>query len=336
METGSISKWNVKEGDRFEVGTSLCEVETDKATVSFDATDDGFIAKILISTGDIKVGQPILVTVEESESVAAFANYTHTAEVAAEPVKTAAPQEATPATPAPAAPAPTAATVPAKASGDRVFASPLAKKMARESGTSIAEVAAQLGNTGSGPNGRIIAADIMRASTMPRASATTATTSAATSTTSAASATTTAPSSSVSGAYSDFQLSDLAQSLAARQTHAKQVVPHYYLSVDLNLTELLKIRTVFNAQAAAAKKKGSVSELSVQDFLVKSAAMAVQQVPDVNGSWMDTFVRRYDQVGGVVDVYIYLIVVHCLYCYRCIQCTGSSVVFILYTVVCVW
>ena len=193
METGSISKWNVKEGDRFEVGTSLCEVETDKATVSFDATDDGFIAKILISTGDIKVGQPILVTVEESESVAAFANYTHTAEVSAEPVKPAAPQAAAaPATPAPtAAPTTTAATVSAKASGDRVFASPLAKKMARESGTSIAEVAAQLGNTGSGPNGRIIAADIMRASTMPRASATTATTSAATSTTSAAPATST-------------------------------------------------------------------------------------------------------------------------------------------------
>jgi pyruvate dehydrogenase E2 component (dihydrolipoamide acetyltransferase) len=93
--------------------------------------------------------------------------------------------------------------------------------------------------------------------------------------------------------YTDFQLSDLAQTLAARQTHAKQVVPHYYLSVDLNLAELLKARAAFNAQAAASKKK---IELSVQDFLVKAAALAMHQVPDVNGSWMDTFVRRYEQV----------------------------------------
>lgn len=298
METGSISKWNVKVGDKFDVGTSLCEVETDKATVSFDATEEGFIAKILVSSGDIKVGQPILVTVEDSNSVSAFSSYVHSGGAApAAPKAASAPASA----PAPApAPQAAAAPVPAAASTNsgRVFASPLAKKLARESGTSVEAVAAQLAaasSAGSGPNGRIIAADVMRASTLPRATTATQAAAQAAPAPAAAKTSTAAPSSSVAGVYTDFQLSDLAQALAARQTHAKQVVPHYYLSVDLNLAELLKVRAAFNAQMAAAKKKGAV-ELSVQDFMVKAAALAMQQVPDVNGSWMDTFVRRYEQV----------------------------------------
>lgn len=315
METGAISKWNLKEGDKFEVGTSFCEVETDKATVSFDATEEGYIAKILVNSGDIKVGQPIMVTVEEASQVAAFSGYTHSgtaapAVAAPTPAPVAAPAAApTPAAAAAAAPpqaAPAASTSSSAPAGGRVFASPLAKKLARESGTSIEAVAAQLTaahSAGSGPNGRIVAADVQRASTLPRASAAAAVTAPA-STAAATSAptsgaTVSAPSSStIAGVYSDFQLSELAQSLAARQTHAKQVVPHYYLSVELNLAQLLKLRSTFNAQAAAAKagKKGGVSELSVQDFLVKAAALAMQQVPDVNGSWMDTFIRRYEQV----------------------------------------
>jgi pyruvate dehydrogenase E2 component (dihydrolipoamide acetyltransferase) len=304
METGSISKWNLKEGDKFEVGTSFCEVETDKATVSFDATEEGYIAKILINTGDIKVGDPILVTVEDQASVAAFANFTVSASVAAPAAAPAAPAAAAPvAQAAPvAAPVPAASAPASSPSGGRVFASPLARKLAREAGNSIESIAAQLAasnSTGSGPNGRIVAADVLRASAMPKA--TTAAPAAVqqaapVSQTSAAPASTAAPSSSnVSGVYSDFQLSELAQSLAARQTRAKQVVPHYYLSVELNLAELLKMRASFNATAAKSKK-GASAELSVQDFLVKASAMAMQQVPDVNGAWMDTFVRRYDQV----------------------------------------
>jgi pyruvate dehydrogenase E2 component (dihydrolipoamide acetyltransferase) len=306
MESGTIAKWNLKEGDKFDVGTSLCEVETDKATVSFDATDEGYVAKILVSSGDIKVGQPILVTVEDNNSLAAFKNYTHEGGTSAPAPKAAAAPTpaAAPAAPAPTPSAPAAAPTSAPSSssqGERIFASPLAKKLARESGTTIEAIAAQLraaSSEGSGPNGRIVAADVMRASTLPRATA--ASTQSASTTAAAPAAakpTATAPSSSttIAGVYSDFELSETAQALAARQTHAKQVVPHYYLSVDLNLSELLKVRASFNAQAAAAKKKGGV-ELSVQDFLVKAAALAMQQVPDVNGSWMDTFVRRYEQV----------------------------------------
>lgn len=302
METGSISKWNLKEGDKFEVGTSLCEVETDKATVSFDATEEGYIAKILVTSGDIKVGQPILVTVENQSSVAAFAGYTSSGS-AAVAAPAAAPTAAPVAQAAPVA-APVAAAVPVASSasaGGRVFASPLAKKLAREAGSSIEAIAAQLSaanSTGSGPNGRIVAADVLRASALPKATVAATSAPAAQAAAPAAAparAAAAAPSSSnVAGVYSDFQLTELAQSLAARQVHAKQTVPHYYLSVELNLTQLLKLRSTFNATAAKAKK-GAV-ELSVQDFLVKAAAGAMTQVPDVNGAWMDTFVRRYEQV----------------------------------------
>eukprot|EP00598_Pedospumella_elongata_P016892 CAMPEP_0184986598 /NCGR_PEP_ID=MMETSP1098-20130426/17278_1 /TAXON_ID=89044 /ORGANISM="Spumella elongata, Strain CCAP 955/1" /LENGTH=450 /DNA_ID=CAMNT_0027510923 /DNA_START=259 /DNA_END=1611 /DNA_ORIENTATION=+ len=301
METGSIAKWNLKVGDKFEVGTSLCEVETDKASVSFDATEEGYIAKILVTSGDIKVGDPILVTVEDSASVAAFAGFTASASAAA-PAAVAAPAAAAPQAQAVAAPAPVAAAVASAPAGGRVFASPLAKKLAKEAGSSIEAVAAQLkaaNSAGSGPNGRIVAEDVLRAATMPKAAASASAPVAqhaapAAAPKTAAPSSAFAPSSSANGVYADFQLTELAQSLTARQTHAKQVVPHYYLSVELNLAQLLKMRAQFNATAAKAKK-GAV-ELSVQDFLVKAAAGAMQQVPDVNGAWMDTFVRRYEQV----------------------------------------
>ncbi len=316
METGSIAKWNLKVGDKFEVGTSLCEVETDKASVSFDATEEGYIAKILVTSGDIKVGDPILVTVEDSASVAAFAGFTANASAAA-PAAVAAPAAAAPKAQAVAAPAPVApAAVASAPAGGRVFASPLAKKLAKEAGSSIEAVAAQLraaNSAGSGPNGRIVAEDVLRAATMPKAATSTsapvAQHAAPAAAKAAAPATAFAPSSSVSGVYADFQLTELAQSLAARQTHAKQVVPHYYLSVELNLAQLLKMRAQFNATAAKAKK-GAV-ELSVQDFLVKAAAGAMQQVPDVNGAWMDTFVRRYEQVCFYLQLFRF---------YHCSQC----------------
>jgi pyruvate dehydrogenase E2 component (dihydrolipoamide acetyltransferase) len=326
METGSISRWNVKEGDKFEAGTSICEVETDKATVSFDAQDEGYLAKILVRSGDIKVGQPIMVTVEEASSIAAFKSYELTDVFAA-------PAAAAAAAPVPAAAAPAAASTPAAsvsapaaaasyspaATGSRVVASPFARKLARDAGSSIEAIAAQLaaaGSAGTGPNGRIVASDIHRAAAMPQvassssAAAAASLPAAAAAVTAAASATSAAAaavarsaqqslaSSGISGVFTDFQQSEYALALAARQTHAKQAVPHYYLSVELNLANLLRARSSFNAQMAASKKKGSaVTELSVMDFLVKAAGLAMHQVPDVNGTWMDTFVRRYDQVG---------------------------------------
>ena len=154
---GSIVAWNIKEGEKFEAGDSICEVETDKATVAYEATDSGYLAKIIVQSGEVKVGQPIMVTVEEDDEIAAFSSYSAPAGGAA-PAPAAAPEAKveTPAAPsAPAASAPVAAS-----STGRVVASPYAKKLASEAGISINAV-----GEGSGPNGRIIADDVNEAIT---------------------------------------------------------------------------------------------------------------------------------------------------------------------------
>lgn len=299
MESGAISKWNLKEGDRFEPGTSLCDVETDKAVVSFDATDEGYLAKILVGSGDVKVGQPLLVTVDEAADVAAFASFTVSASASA-----------TNATPAPAAlskplpqetklpPAPVVSSTPT--STDRIFASPLARKLIRESNSNLEHVFTVLGGKGSGPNNRIVAADVLKASSMkvpdvinqPKVEQQATTSSASHQVQSAKP--TNAP---VNDVFVDFEISEASKEVAARLTHSKQAVPHYYVSVELNLTELLKIRDQFNSKLLASTKEKTAGEgLSVLDFVVKAAAVAVKQIPDVNASWMETFVRRYDQV----------------------------------------
>jgi pyruvate dehydrogenase E2 component (dihydrolipoamide acetyltransferase) len=278
MESGSIASWLLKEGDKFEAGTAICEVETDKATVTYEGTDEGYLAKILVGSGEVKVGQPIMVTVEEEGDIGAFGDFKLDSVVAA-PAPAPTPAPAAAPTPAPS-PAPVAAPIAAAPvpSGGRVFASPFARKIARETGKDLGSI------KGTGPNGRIVAEDVMAASATipsPEAGAPAP----------AAAARVTLPPTGIDGVYTDFELSDIAMSVAARHTHAKQVVPHYYLSVDLNLTKLLALRATLNAGI-----KDEASGLSVVDFMVKASALAMKTVPDVNGSWMDTFVRRYDQV----------------------------------------
>lgn len=236
MEVGSISKWNVKEGDKFEVGQALCEVETDKATVSFDATDEGYIAKILVGTGDIKVGEPIMVTVDDKESTGKFASFV--APTGGGKAAGAAPAAAAPKAPAPA-PAATPAAAPsssslrpaphAAASGSRVIASPLAKKLARDANLDLSGV------KGSGPGGRIIAADVKLAPAMGSAPAGGA------ASLPAGRVTVTVP-----GVYQDFDLSELGQAVAARYVSSKMTVPHYYLSVEVNVGKLARLRDDLN------------------------------------------------------------------------------------------
>lgn len=311
MESGSIAKWNLKEGDRFEPGTSLCDVETDKATVSFDATEEGYIAKILIASGDIKVGQPLLVTVEEAADVAAFANFalTGAAPVAAAPAPVAAaPVAAAPvAAPVAAAPSSSSAALPAGVSPlGRVFASPLAKKLVREAGDDLQRVAAVAGQ-GSGPNGRLVAADVREALKVPRTAAATAAPAAAPATTAAPAAAVAKPAAvaaaNIAGVFEDFVVTEAHQQLASRLAAAKQAVPHYYLTVELNLAALLALRQTLNANLAAAAPKAKdpaaaspYKEVAVLDLLVKAAAHAMRSVPDVNAAWMDSFVRQYHQV----------------------------------------
>jgi len=159
----------------------------------------------------------------------------------------------------------------ARASGARIFASPLAKKLARDAGIDLSAL------TGTGPNGRIIAADVKNApATNGQAAIAAATRAGGVAHVTSGEGST--------GAYSDFELSELALSVAARYTHAKQVVPHYYLSIDLNLTKMLQMRDDLGG------------DMDTTNFFLKAVAGAMKEVPDVNGAWMDSFVRRYEQV----------------------------------------
>jgi pyruvate dehydrogenase E2 component (dihydrolipoamide acetyltransferase) len=294
METGSISKWNVKVGDKFEPGSSLCDVETDKATMSFDATDDGFVAKIFVATGDIKVGQPLLVTVDALADVQAFADFT-IAEASGESGAVAVP--APPAAVAPAvavavaaAPSPTAPAVPRPSGGERIFASPLAKKLVRDGAISLDAVHAALQGVGTGFNGRIVASDVQRASEILRAQPV-MTTSAV-----AVTAAATVPVDSITTAN---QLS-LAQALSERQTLSKKTVPHYHVSMEINMSATLALREKLNGLVYAAQRKEDPSAgITVMDFVAKAAAQAMKQVPDVNGALMETFVRKYEQVRSL-------------------------------------
>lgn len=307
METGSIAKWNLNVGDRFEPGSSLCDVETDKATVSFDAQEEGYIAKILITSGDIKVGQPLLVTVDEAEDVAAFANFT----VGAAPAPSApvaapsAPSSSTPkSTPAPVTTSHNSSSSNSNNSSGRIFASPLAKKLVREAGDDLSRVASVLGGgqNGSGYSGRIVAADVVKALQVPRAAAAVAAP-APVAAAAPAKAAATKPVSvpQIAGVFQDFTVTDEHAALSARLAHSKHSVPHYYLSVELNLQKLLQLRSQLNTLNAPPKGKGdaaanSNSGIAVLDLLVKAAAQTMRTVPDLNAAWMDSFVRQYHQV----------------------------------------
>lgn len=240
MEVGSIARWNVKEGDKFGAGQALCEVETDKATVTFDAMDEGYVAKILVGNGEVKVGQPIMVTVEDASTIGSFSSFTAaTSGGDSAPPKAAAPAAVPVAAPAAArkaapAAAPAASTSVA-ASGARVMASPLARRLARELNVDLSHV------RGSGPNGRVVAADVKLAPAGSAASARASGGAPAALSGAGSKVTATVP-----GVYEDFEMSELGRAIASRYTSAKATIPHYYLSVELDLTKLARLRADLN------------------------------------------------------------------------------------------
>lgn len=284
MESGSIAGWNLKEGDTFAAGDVMCSVETDKATVDFEAQDDGVIAKILADAGpdEIQCGHPILVTVEEGEDVSAFANFTvedagGSSAPAAEPPKAeTSPTPTPPVTPSspPAAPA----------AGDRVVASPLAHMLAKEMGYTIETI------SGTGPGGRIIAADVKEY--VPGADAVAAS---AVPTASGASAEPMLSGPPVPGdGFTDFPISEAAQEMAGRLAQSKRNVPHYYLTVDITMDNLLETRASLNGSLGGGQD--DKASLGVYEFLLKAAAGSMKTVPTANASWMDSVVRVYDSV----------------------------------------
>ncbi|CAI5708315.1 unnamed protein product [Hyaloperonospora brassicae] len=284
MDVGTIAKWNKQEGDLISAGDVVCEVETDKAVVDFEATDDSYLAKILVQagSGEVAVGSPIFVTVMEEDDVAAFRDFSLDAAPAGEVGPATMPVEAAPtprATP-PSDPTPVTATPTAAAASGRVFASPLAKKIARESGAVLSDI------NGSGPNGRIVKADV-EAAMAARAAAPTAATTASDAT--ATDAGTAAPTTAAN--YTDYPISSEAQTIAQQLTQQKMDVPHYHLSTSLTLDKLLNARARLNAG------RGEDEQLSVNDFIVRAASLAMRKVPDANSSWKGSFIRQYNDVN---------------------------------------
>lgn len=273
MEEGTLAKWLVKEGDTIQSGDLIAEIETDKATMEFEAVDEGVVGKILIAEGSegVKVNTAIAVLLEDGESVddiGASAAPAAPAAAAAEVAPLAAETAAPAATPAPASPA--------AADGSRIFASPLARRIAADKGLDLG------GITGSGPRGRIVKADVESATAAPKAAAAVAAASAP----AAAAPAPAGPSSDQVArmyegrAYEEVTLDGMRKTIAARLTEAKQTVPHFYLRRDIQLDALLKFRSQLNKQL-----EGRGVKLSVNDFIIKAVALALQAVPDANAVW---------------------------------------------------
>ncbi len=273
MTEGTVSRWLKREGDTVVAGDVIAEIETDKATMEIEAADEGTLGKILIEGGTegVAVNTPIAVLLEEGEDATAISKVAVTA-----PAPKAAPKPAAvPAAktqPKPAAkvqsrPAPAAA----KNSGGRVFASPLARRMAQQAGVDLSLV------NGSGPHGRIVKADVeaLKARGAPAVGP--------------AEVAGEAP-------YELVPLSTMRKIVAQRMTNAKQQVPHFYLTVDCDIDGLLDMRARLNDAADGEYK------LSVNDLVIKAAAFALGKVPAANASWTDEGIRRYQRADISVAV----------------------------------
>ncbi len=272
MEEGTLAKWLVKEGDTVSSGDLLAEIETDKATMEFEAVDEGTIGKILIPEGTegVKVNTAIAVLLEDGESADDIAA-APAAVPAAAPAAAAGNEAAASAASEAPAPAPAA---PVKADGGRVFASPLARRIAAQKGLDLAQI------TGTGPHGRIVKADVEGA---------TATAPAAAPAPAAATPAAPAPAGPSADAvarmyerreYEEIKLDGMRKTIAARLSEAKQTIPHFYLRRDIKLDALLKFRSQLNKQL-----EGRGVKLSVNDFIIKAVANALQQVPACNAVW---------------------------------------------------
>ncbi|MBK7163210.1 MAG: pyruvate dehydrogenase complex dihydrolipoamide acetyltransferase [Sphingomonadales bacterium] len=281
MEEGTLARWLVKEGDSVSSGDLIAEIETDKATMEFEAVDEGVISQILVAEGTdgVKVGTVIAMIQGEDEGAAP-------AKVAPTPPTTAKAEEPVVAPPPPLVTAP-APAAPAKAAGDRIKASPLARRIAADKGVELA------GLTGTGPNGRIVKADVEGA--QPGATTPAPAASAAAPVTPAAPA-----------AVPDFgiphevvKLSNMRKTIARRLTQSMQEAPHIYLTVDIRLDALLKLRGELNASL-----EGRGVKLSVNDMLIKALALALIQVPKCNVSFAGDNMLQYSRADISVAVSI--------------------------------
>lgn len=294
MESGSIVSWEKKEGDKLSEGDLLCEIETDKATMGFETPEEGYLAKILIPAGTkgVPVGKLLCIIVGDQNDVAAFKDFKDDSspatpqkpasqdKAAAAPAPVAAAPAAPVPSPAPAAPRPSPAAAPAEpASSGRVYASPMARRLAE-----IKNI--RLGGQGTGLYGSLKSGDLSGAAAAgPAAPA------------SAPSAP--APAPAPGATFVDLPLSGMRETIAKRLTAAKQSIPHYQLSVTVNVEKTLAMRKLVNERLASEKADVKVS---VNDFIIKAVAAACKRVPTVNSHWMESFIRQFSNVDVSVAV----------------------------------
>lgn len=263
MATGKIAKWHVKEGDAVKKGALLFEIETDKAAMEIDAPSDGVIRNITVAEGAVvPVGQVVALIYQDGENASA--------PVSAEPLP-----PVKPITPAPRPDAEQTAVLPAASASGRFPATPLARRLAREGGITLENIA------GSGPRGRIAAIDVQGALAKP-----------------------TAAQRPEPGSFEVIPVDGMRRTIAQRLTLSKQTIPHFYLTVNCDLTRLSEIREILNAQAPRDAQKFPVWKLSINDFIIKAMASALKQVPDANVTWADEGIHKHHScdVGVAVAV----------------------------------
>ncbi len=308
MEKGNLAKWLKKEGDKVKSGDIIAEIETDKATMEVEAIDEGTIAKILVPEGtqDVPVNDVIAVLAGEGEDVKAAGSAKPSASAAPpkaadKPAEKAPEKAAEKASEKPAeAPKPAAApalqAAPAAQSngqGGRVFSSPLARRIAKEAGIEISRV------TGTGPHGRVVARDVEEAKSGKGLKAPAASPSAAPSI---------APTMSDKqilslfepGSYEIVPHDGMRRTIAQRLTASIQNVPHFYLTIDCDIGKLLAAREEINAAAPKDKEKKPLYKISVNDFVIKAMAVALQKIPNCNVSWTESgMVKHHHSDVGV-------------------------------------
>jgi pyruvate dehydrogenase E2 component (dihydrolipoamide acetyltransferase) len=293
MESGTVVSWQKKEGDKLEEGDLLCEIETDKATMGFETPEEGYLAKVLIAEGtkDVSIGKLLCIIVENKDDVAAFANFTgaedtsaptESAECKVEEEKPQKEEKQKPASSKPKSEQKSSQPASTQSDGDRVKASPYAKKLASEQGVDIQSV------SGSGPGGRILAADLSNAQSRPS---------------SKSSAPSTKPTAQAGTDYVDIPLSNMRKTIAKRLTESKSNIPHYYLTAEVAIDDILEVRERLNAMLKDNAKSGEKPQkLSINDFIIKASALACLKVPEANSFFMDTFVRQNNNVDISVAV----------------------------------
>jgi pyruvate dehydrogenase E2 component (dihydrolipoamide acetyltransferase) len=295
MTEGTLARWLKKEGETVKAGDVIAEIETDKATMEVEAVDEGVLGKILVADGTagVKVNEPIAVLIEAGEAVPA---------VGAKATPPAPPKAEAPPAATPPAPSPVSAATPAvngHADGnERLFASPLARRMAKQAGIDLSTLA------GSGPNGRIVKADIVAAqSGAPAAHAASSQPEPQPATPQPAAAPAPKPAPAlITAPHTLVPHSSMRKVIARRLTEAKQTVPHFYVSMDIEIDALLKLRADLNAKSA--KDGPSAFKLSVNDLVIKAAAVTLRRIPKVNASWTDEALVLYDEVDISVAVSI--------------------------------